>query len=368
MPLGHIKIGTIAASGKLSWALLDGLVERLFSEYLMLVDPVTNLGLAAESVKSYKIGEIVRRPQDVSEPELLPYGYIIGDIKTISLSLSESATPQVDVLAFETLIPKSIMQRYASLVKEHKHVIICGPPTTGKSKIARELANFVSKGDNTGIVTFSLTREKSDSVEKLIEDVKAEGKCDIFIIDNLQNAENIDTLLQTLSSTNTNHLPYIIGNQSYFLSQHQLLSLSSGTMTQSSGSTTDLQLKCNFRWILFANHIEPVRGYLGRQLRRKLLAVEVECRQHNTEMYQVIEWISKSFMIINKFLESHCSQDATLSPATFLSLPLESSASRLWFINLWNLNIGKTGLRLDIIKIYHSNSLSYFLSPAAASC
>ena len=115
-------------------------------------------------------------------------------------------------------------------------------------------------------------------------------------------------------------------------------------MTQSSGSTTDLQLKCNFRWILFANHIEPVRGYLGRLLRRKLLAVEVESRQHNAELYQVIEWITKSFVMINKFLESHCSQDATLSPATFLGLPLDMATSRLWFINLWNLNIGMIGL------------------------
>ena len=57
---GNIKIGTVAASGKLSWALLDGLVERLFSEYLMLVDPVTNLGLAAESVKEYTVGEVLR--------------------------------------------------------------------------------------------------------------------------------------------------------------------------------------------------------------------------------------------------------------------------------------------------------------------
>ena len=57
---GVIKIGTIAASGRLSWRLLDGLVERLFSEYLILVDPVTNLGLAAESVKSYTIGDLER--------------------------------------------------------------------------------------------------------------------------------------------------------------------------------------------------------------------------------------------------------------------------------------------------------------------
>ena len=57
---GHIQIGTIAASGRLSWSLLDGLVERLFSEFLILVDPVTNLGLAAESVKSYIIGDLER--------------------------------------------------------------------------------------------------------------------------------------------------------------------------------------------------------------------------------------------------------------------------------------------------------------------
>ena len=57
---GHIQIGTIAACGRLSWSLLDGLVERLFSEFLILVDPVTNLGLAAESVKSYLIGDLER--------------------------------------------------------------------------------------------------------------------------------------------------------------------------------------------------------------------------------------------------------------------------------------------------------------------
>ena len=111
-------------------------------------------------------------------------------------------------------------------------------------------------------------------------------------------------------------------------------------MTQSSGATTDLQLRCNFRWILFANHIEPVRGYLGRSLRRSLLRLEVDSRTHNPEMYTVVEWVSKSFIMINKFLESHSSQDASLSPQYFLQCPMEVTASRLWFINLWNLNLG----------------------------
>ena len=124
-------------------------------------------------------------------------------------------------------------------------------------------------------------------------------------------------------------------------------------MTQSTGSTTDLQLHCNFRWILFANHIEPVRGYLGRSLRRSLLNIEVETRTHDQEMYAVIEWLSKSFIMINKFLESHCSgQDASLSPGIFLQCPVDVAASRLWFINLWNLNLGMN-VRLDANILPH---------------
>ena len=82
----------------------------------------------------------------------------------------------------------------------------------------------------------------------------------------------------------------------------------SGTLTQNSGSTTDLQLRCSFRWILFAHHIEPVRGFLGRALRRTLLKRETETRLHNAEMFGVVDWVAKSFIRINKFLECHASQ------------------------------------------------------------
>ena len=56
-----------------------------------------------------------------------------------------------------------------------------------------------------------MTRENSQGVASFIEDVKTKGNCDIVIIDNLQNAHNVDTLLQSLSSTNMNQVPYIIG-------------------------------------------------------------------------------------------------------------------------------------------------------------
>ena len=96
-------------------------------------------------------------------------------------------------------------------VREHKHVILCGPPTTGKSTTALKLANIISKGSASSIERFTVTRENSQGVASFIEDVKTGGSCDIVIIDNLQNAHNVDTLLQNLSSTNINQVPYIIG-------------------------------------------------------------------------------------------------------------------------------------------------------------
>ena len=49
----------------------------------------------------------------------------------------------MDSLAFETGIPKSIIQRYASLLAEHKRIILSGPNGTGKSHLAQHLANYL---------------------------------------------------------------------------------------------------------------------------------------------------------------------------------------------------------------------------------
>jgi len=44
-----------------------------------------------------------------------------------------------------------------------------------------------------------------------------------------------------------------------------------GTMNQTSSTCpADLQVHHNFRWILYASHIEPVRSFLARHLRRQL--------------------------------------------------------------------------------------------------
>ena len=46
----EVMLGTISVSGKCSWDLLDSLVQRLFKEYVMRVDPASNLGLVSNAL------------------------------------------------------------------------------------------------------------------------------------------------------------------------------------------------------------------------------------------------------------------------------------------------------------------------------
>lgn len=48
-----------------------------------------------------------------------------------------------DALVFETLTPKSILQRYVSQLREHQFIILSGPSGTGKSFLATRLAEHV---------------------------------------------------------------------------------------------------------------------------------------------------------------------------------------------------------------------------------
>lgn len=66
-------IGSIMVSGKTRWDVLDSLVRRSFKEYVLRVDPVSNLGLNAESVHCYHLGEvtIAKGEDDICFQQLL---------------------------------------------------------------------------------------------------------------------------------------------------------------------------------------------------------------------------------------------------------------------------------------------------------
>lgn len=129
-------------SGKTTWQNLDYIVRKTFKDYLSRIDPGTNLGLNTDSIISYHLGEAKRGPE-MGFPELLPCGYIIGNVKTLYICLQG-----VGSLAFDSLIPRSIVHRYINLLTEHRRLILCGPSGTGKSYLARKLAEFLVAKSN----------------------------------------------------------------------------------------------------------------------------------------------------------------------------------------------------------------------------
>lgn len=104
-------IAAIYVSPKTKWEMLDSMVTKMFKEYVQRLDPATALGLNGESIWSYHVGEIVRYKESTF-PDLLPYAYLVEEEDTLRICLKGAMLNGcLDALAFETLIPKSIIQR-----------------------------------------------------------------------------------------------------------------------------------------------------------------------------------------------------------------------------------------------------------------
>ncbi|CAF99971.1 unnamed protein product, partial [Tetraodon nigroviridis] len=359
----HFLIGCIGVSGKTKWDVLDGVVRRLFKEYITHVDPMTQLGLSSDSVEGYNIGEIHRPSSSgaAHTPELLPCGYLVGDSNTINIRLKGATSDNVDSLAFDTLIPKPMLQRYVSLLKEHRRVILSGPSGTGKTYLANQLSRHLLLMEGRpltphAVVTFNVDHKsgkvnQKQSFERIVgtfgrslsekhemipqelrqylsglaeqcSGVPGAGRPLVVILDNLHHVSSLGEIFNGIFNCSYQHCPYIIG-----------------TMSQATSSAPNLQLHHNFRWVLCANHMEPVKGFLGRYLRRKLIEMEISSRTRSMELVKIIDWVPRVWHHLNRFLETHSSSDVTIGPRLFLSCPMDVEGSRVWFTDLWNYSI-----------------------------
>ncbi|RXN15593.1 neuron navigator 2-like protein [Labeo rohita] len=327
-------IGCIGVSGKTKWDVLDGVVRRLFKEYIRHVDPVSHLGLGSDSVEGYRIGDVIRS-SGADTPELLPCGYLVGENDTINISLKGVNSQSEDSLVFESLIPKPMLQRYVSLLQEHRRIILSGPSGTGKSYLAHRLAEHLALREGklpneSNIVTFNVDHKSSKELRQylanIVEQCSADGQETeaplVLILDNLHHISSLGEIFNGLLNCKYQRCPYIIG-----------------TMSQATSSAPNLQLHHNFRWVLCANHMEPVKGFLGRFLRRKLIETEIGSRTRNPELVKIIDWIPQVWHHLNRFLEAHSSSDVTIGPRLFLSCPMDVDGSRVWFTDLWNYSI-----------------------------
>ncbi|XP_029016150.1 neuron navigator 3 isoform X2 [Betta splendens] len=327
-------IGSIGVSGKTKWDVLDGVIRRLFKEYVFRVDPLSSLGLSSDSIVCYRMGEVIR--SHTSEvPELLPCGYLVGDSNVIKVNLKGVKENSIDSLVFDTLIPKPIIQRYLNLLMEHRRIILSGPSGTGKSFLAAKLAEYIisqmgQEVTEHNVASFNVDQNSSKDLRQYLSSLakqcnSAETVTElptVVILDNLHHIGSLSDIFNGFLNCKYHKCPYVIG-----------------TMNQGVSSSPNLELHHNFRWVLCTNHTEPVKGFLGRFLRRKLIETEIDKNMRSNDLIKIIDWIPKTWHHLNGFLEAHSSSDVTIGPRLLLSCPMDVEGSRVWFTDLWNYSL-----------------------------
>ena len=219
----HI-IASLVVTPKTNWDQLDLMIKKSFKEHINRIDTASGLGLTLETLACYQVGcEKIQRNitsnkshSQASNPELLPFGYLVNE-NHIYLQFKSAA----DSLVFDTLTPKPIIQRYIGLLNEHRRIVLCGPSGTGKTYLAHKLAEYLAikratEGRSPGtpieccpvgsIATFSVDHKSAKELRAYLTNVAEQCESEtlsahlptVIILDNLHHVGSIDEVFNGL--------------------------------------------------------------------------------------------------------------------------------------------------------------------------
>ena len=201
----QVFIGSLSIGTRTNWETLDTLIKDVFKSYIDRLDGngVPPLGLNLNSIAAYYVGEMPRESTSGanSRPDLLPYGYLVGDHTTVVIKL-RTVTAQyqndIDMLCYETLVQKSRMQCYISLVLDYRNLIFCGPNGACKSYLARKLGEFLARREDrdveSSVAYFNAENKTSKEVKRFLGSIAEHEDGSevpmVLILDNLENIGN----------------------------------------------------------------------------------------------------------------------------------------------------------------------------------
>lgn len=239
--------------------------------------------------------------------------------------------PPLDRLAESLLIDVTYLRRIQQLLEDKSQIIFHGPPGTGKTYVAREIARFFSEDDAIEMVQFHPSYAYEDFIEGFRPSsdgrfVLREGPLKRLAREAAERPEVTHVLI--IDEINRGNLAKIFG-ELYFLLEYRTHEVTLqyseerfalprnlwviGTMNTADRSIAlvDLALRRRFHFVPFFPHEPPIQGLLRRWLER-----------HKPEM----EWVAD---VVDRANEQLGNRHAAIGPSHFLDMRLDEERVRM---------------------------------------